>query len=68
MSTSQPNSSGPDATSGAAATKPGDEAATGTPGTGEGVCRRCGGSGVDGGQRCPDCAGTGRVTVGIGGG
>lgn len=47
---------------------PGDEAPPGTPGTGEGLCRACGGSGVtDGGERCPDCGGTGRVTVGVGG-
>ena len=49
--------------------RPGDEAPSGTPGTGEGLCRACGGSGVaDGGQRCPVCEGTGRVAVGIGGG
>lgn len=48
--------------------RPGDEAPTGTPGTGEGLCRACGGSGVtNGGERCPDCEGSGRVTVGIGG-
>lgn len=48
--------------------RPGDEAAPGTPGTGEGLCRACGGSGVtDAGERCPACEGTGRVTVGIGG-
>lgn len=38
------------------------------PGSGEDTCRRCEGTGtVDGGE-CPDCAGTGVVTVGIGGG
>ena len=48
--------------------RPGDEAPSGTPGTAEGLCRTCGGSGVtDAGQRCPACEGTGRVTVGIGG-
>ena len=48
---------------------PGDEAPAGTPGTGENVCRRCGGTGriEASGQRCPECAGTGRVTTGIGG-
>lgn len=46
---------------------PGDEAPPGTPGTGENLCRRCGGSGQLQGQACPDCSGTGRVTVGIGG-
>jgi DnaJ-class molecular chaperone len=46
---------------------PGDQAPRGTPGTGENVCRRCGGSGrIDGGE-CPECGGTGRVVEGIGG-
>jgi DnaJ-class molecular chaperone len=46
---------------------PGDQASPGTPGTGENVCRRCGGSGrIDGGE-CPECGGTGRVIEGIGG-
>ena len=49
------------------ARKPGDEAPPGTPGTGEAVCRRCGGTGRDGGQTCPDCSGTGKVTQGVGG-
>ncbi|MGK6308325.1 hypothetical protein [Variovorax sp. DT-64] len=48
--------------------KAGDEAPPGTPGTGEGICRRCGGSGrISGNESCPDCGGTGHVTVGIGG-
>jgi len=47
--------------------KPGDEAPAGSPGTGETVCRRCGGSGkVDGGS-CPECRGTGVVTAIVGG-
>jgi hypothetical protein len=46
---------------------PGDEAPAGTPGTGEDVCPRCGGSGQSGGRSCPDCQGTGKVNVGIGG-
>jgi hypothetical protein len=46
---------------------PGDEAPAGTPGTGEAICPRCGGSGKSGGGRCPECEGTGKVTVGIGG-
>jgi hypothetical protein len=46
----------------------GDEAAPGTPGTGEAICRKCGGSGrMSDGTPCPDCSATGRVTVGIGG-
>ena len=48
--------------------RPADEAPPGTPGTGEDVCRRCGGSGrIDSGP-CPDCGGTGKVVEGIGGG
>jgi hypothetical protein len=46
---------------------PGDEAPAGTPGTGETVCPRCGGSGKLGGSQCPECDGTGRINVGIGG-
>ena len=46
---------------------PGDEAAPGTPGTGEDVCPDCGGSGRQGASSCPTCSGTGHVTVGIGG-
>ncbi|MBT2322005.1 hypothetical protein J7E62_06510 [Variovorax paradoxus] len=56
------------APSGAPPSRPGDEAPAGTPGTGEGLCRRCGGSGkTEDGQACPECKGTGKVTVGIGG-
>jgi len=48
--------------------RPGDEAPPGTPGTGETVCRECGGSGRTGeGKTCPACEGTGKVNVGIGG-
>jgi hypothetical protein len=48
--------------------RPGDEAPPGTPGTGENVCRRCGGSGrIEGGATCPDCLGSGHITTGIGG-
>ena len=46
---------------------PGDEAAPGTPGTGENICPRCGGSGLLGTAPCPHCGGTGKVTQGIGG-
>jgi DnaJ-class molecular chaperone len=49
-------------------THPGDEAAPGTPGTGEDVCRCCNGSGTLDGAACPDCGGTGKVIEGIGGG
>lgn len=48
-------------------TNPGDEAAPGTPGTGENLCSRCGGSGRIDQHDCPDCGGTGRVIEGIGG-
>ena len=46
---------------------PGDEAPAGTPGTGETVCPRCGGSGKQGASACPECHGTGKINVGIGG-
>ncbi len=49
--------------------KPGDEAPAGTPGTGENICRDCGGSGrLAGDGKCKTCDGTGKVTVGLGGG
>ena len=47
--------------------RPGDEAPAGTPGTGEDVCPRCGGSGRLGAGACPECQGSGVVKVGIGG-
>ena len=47
---------------------PGDEAPPGTPGSGETVCPRCGGSGRDGDQPCSNCSGTGKVVQGVGGG
>jgi DnaJ-class molecular chaperone len=47
---------------------PGDEAAPGTPGTGEDTCPHCAGTGEHQGKRCPVCNGTGRVVEGIGGG
>ncbi len=49
-------------------TSPGDEAAAGTPGTGENICPRCGGSGMIDGGTCPQCDGSGKVIEGIGGG
>ncbi|WP_217476641.1 hypothetical protein [Stutzerimonas stutzeri] len=50
-----------------APTNPGDEAAPGTPGTGENICPVCSGSGrVDRGE-CTNCGGTGKVIEGIGG-
>ncbi len=47
---------------------PGDDAAPGTPGTGEDVCPRCGGSGTIEDGECVNCGGTGKVIEGIGGG
>ena len=47
---------------------PGDDAAPGTPGTGENVCPRCAGSGRASGAPCPECGGTGKVVEGLGGG
>ncbi|CAB4914809.1 unannotated protein [freshwater metagenome] len=49
-------------------TTPGDEAAPGTPGTGEDVCPRCAGSGRVDDAECPECGGTGIVIHGVGGG
>jgi DnaJ-class molecular chaperone len=46
---------------------PGDEAPEGTPGTGEDICPRCGGSGRLGAGSCPECGGRGKVIRGIGG-
>ena len=46
---------------------PGDEAARGTPGTGEDVCPECNGSGRIDGARCRNCGGRGTVVRGIGG-
>lgn len=47
---------------------PGDVAQPGTPGTGEGVCPECQGSGRLQGAPCRNCGGTGVVVQGISGG
>jgi hypothetical protein len=47
---------------------PGDEAAAGTPGTGENLCRHCDGTGEHDGTACPVCGGTGKVIEGLAGG
>jgi hypothetical protein len=48
---------------------PGDEAAPGTPGTGEDLCLECNGTGkLPDGKECPICSGTGKVIRAIGGG
>jgi hypothetical protein len=49
------------------AMNPGDEAPAGAPGTGENVCRACGGSGRVAEKTCPSCNGSGKVTMGVGG-
>lgn len=46
---------------------PGDEAAPGTPGTGENICPVCNGSGRRDTGECQNCGGTGKVIEGIGG-
>jgi hypothetical protein len=46
---------------------PGDQAAPGTPGTGEDACPDCSGRGQINGQACATCGGSGRVIAGIGG-
>lgn len=52
---------------GAPGMSPGDEAPAGTPGTGENVCRACGGTGQCDDRPCTECSGSGYVTTGIGG-
>ena len=47
---------------------PGDEAAPGTPGSGDDVCPVCDGAGRVDGKPCANCGGSGRITRGIGGG
>ena len=49
-------------------TNPGDEAAPGTPGIGENLCRLCNGTGKQDGDTCPECGGTGKVIEGLAGG
>jgi DnaJ-class molecular chaperone len=46
---------------------PGDDAAPGTPGTGENVCHDCKGSGRLNNAPCKTCGGTGKVIEGISG-
>ena len=48
--------------------KPGDQAAPGTPGTGEALCPKCSGSGRIDGRPCETCRGTGKIIQGVGGG
>jgi hypothetical protein len=46
---------------------PGDEAAPGTPGTGEDICPQCRGTGRLDRAACPNCGGSGRIVEAIGG-
>jgi DnaJ-class molecular chaperone len=46
--------------------KPGDEVPPGTPQAGENICRRCKGSGPLNDAPCPDCGGSGKITVLVG--
>ena len=46
---------------------PGDDAAPGTPGTGEDICPVCGGKGKVDNSECDNCGGTGFITKAIGG-
>lgn len=45
---------------------PGDEAAPGSPQTGDQICPRCQGSGRIEAHPCPDCGGSGRVVQIVG--
>jgi hypothetical protein len=47
---------------------PGDQVPPGTPGAGDNVCPRCGGSGRLNQQECTTCSGTGIVVEVVGGG
>lgn len=47
---------------------PGDDAAPGTPGTGEDICPECSGTGRLESRECQNCGGTGRVIKGLAGG
>ena len=69
MTSGTQNGSGKLAGSAAADMNPGDEAAPGTPGTGEDVCPECNGEGqLQSGGQCPNCGGTGKVIKGVAGG
>jgi DnaJ-class molecular chaperone len=46
---------------------PGDQAAPGSPDSGENVCPACGGTGELNGDDCSNCGGTGRVIETVGG-
>jgi len=67
MATNSTQPPRPVTASGVQTLKPGDEAAPGTPGTGENVCPECNGRGRIDGRPCTNCGGTGTVISGIGG-
>jgi DnaJ-class molecular chaperone len=46
---------------------PGDQVPPGTPGSGEAICPACAGTGRRDGRECENCAGTGKITEGVGG-
>ena len=46
---------------------PGDEAAPGTPGTGEAICPVCEGRGRARGAPCKNCGGSGKIIKAVGG-
>jgi DnaJ-class molecular chaperone len=47
--------------------RPGDQAESSTPGTGEALCPACSGSGRGDGAACETCGGTGKIIEGVGG-
>jgi hypothetical protein len=49
------------------ALNPGDEAAPGTPGSGEDICPQCNGKGRLNSGKCPNCGGRGRIIRAVGG-
>jgi DnaJ-class molecular chaperone len=67
MASTTPDRPNPSRAPGSPPMKPGDEAPAGTIGTGENVCPVCNGRGRVGAESCANCAGTGKVTTGIGG-
>ncbi len=69
MANAAQSGNGPHPTPSAADMNPGDDAPSGTPGTGEDVCPECSGKGkIQGGGECPNCRGTGKVIKGVAGG
>jgi DnaJ-class molecular chaperone len=48
------------------APRPGDETSPDAPQTAQNTCPACGGSGKRDSKPCPDCEGTGLVTVTVG--